>query len=84
MDNKDNFHFHPNLQFDESENYLYYPTWEGIKLISLKTSQLIKILGKKEKLRFISICLFQGESLKNKSGIITEAKKLNEENINIA
>ena len=72
----------PNLQFDESENYLYYPTWEGIKLINLKTSQLIKILGKKEKLRFISICLFQGESLKNKSGIITEAKKLNEENIN--
>ena len=25
----------PNLQFDESENYLYYPTWEGIKLINL-------------------------------------------------
>ena len=72
----------PNIQFDESENYIYYPTWEGIKLINLKTSQLIKILGKKEKLRFISICLFQGESLKNKTGIITESKMFNEENIN--
>ena len=72
----------PNIQFDESENYIYYPTMEGIKLICLKTKELIKIIGKKEKLRFISICLFQGESLKNKSGIITEIKMNNEENIN--
>ena len=72
----------PNIQFDESENYIYYPTREGIKLIFLKTKELIKIIGKKEKLRFISICLFQGESLKNKSGIITEKKFGNEENIN--
>ena len=72
----------PNIQFDESENYIYYPTLEGIKLICLKTKELIKIIGKKEKLRFISICLFQGESLKNKSGIITEIKMHNEENIN--
>ena len=71
----------PNIQFDESEKFLYYPTWEGIKLINIKTKELIKIIGKKEKLRFISICLFQGESLRNKSGIITE-KKLGEENIN--
>ena len=48
----------------------------------MKTKELIKIIGKKEKLRFISICLFQGESLKNKSGIITEKKFGNEENIN--
>ena len=72
----------PNIQFDESEKYIYYPSWEGIKLINIKTSELIKIIGKKEKLRFISICLFQGESLRNKSGIITEKKMQNEENIN--
>ena len=72
----------PNVQFDESEKYLYYPCWEGIKLINLKTKELIKILGKKEKLRFISICLFQGESLRNKTGIITESKMRNEDNIN--
>ena len=72
----------PNIQFDESEKYIYYPTWEGIKLINFKTSELIKIVGKKEKLRFISVCLFQGESLRNKSGIITQRKMQNEENIN--
>ena len=74
----------PNIQFDESETYIYYPSFEGIKLINIKTSQLIKIVGKKEKLRFINICLFQGESLKNKSGIITESKtlSLNNQNIN--
>ena len=72
----------PNIQFDESENYIYYPSFEGIKLIKIKTQELIKIIGKKEKLRFISLCLFQGESLKNKSGIITQIKKNNEENIN--
>ena len=72
----------PNIQFDESENYIYYPSSDGIKLIYLKTKEVIKIIGKKEKLRFISICLFQGESLKNKSGIITEIKMHNEENIN--
>ena len=74
--------YQPNIQFDDSEKYLYYPCWEGIKLINLKTNELIKILGKKEKLRFISICLFQGESLRNKSGIITESKMRNEDNIN--
>ena len=72
----------PNIQFDESENYIYYPSYEGIKLIKIKTQELIKVIGKKEKLRFISLCLFQGESLKNKSGIITEIKMRNEENIN--
>ena len=74
--------YQPNIQFDESEKYLYYPCWEGIKLINLKTKEIIKILGKKEKLRFISICLFQGESLRNKTGIITESKMRNEDNIN--
>ena len=74
--------YQPNVQFDESEKYLYYPCWEGIKLINLKTKEIIKILGKKEKLRFISICLFQGESLRNKTGIITESKMRNEDNIN--
>ena len=74
--------YQPNIQFDESEKYLYYPCWEGIKLVNLKKKEVIKILGKKEKLRFISICLFQGESLRNKTGIITESKMKNEDNIN--
>ena len=74
--------YQPNVQFDESEKYLYYPCWEGIKLVNMKTKELVKILGKKEKLRFISICLYQGESQRNKTGIITETKMRNEDNIN--
>jgi len=74
--------YQPNIQFDESEKYLYYPCREGIKLVNIENKEIVKILGKKEKLRFISICLFQGESQRNKTGIITETKMRNEDNIN--
>ena len=65
--------YQPNIQFDESEKYIYYPSKEGIKLLQLlnnNKTDLIYIIGKKEKLRFINICLFQGESLKNKNSLI--------------
>ena len=65
----------PNIQFDESNNYIYYPTPIGIKLIELKSNKLITILGKKENERFININLFQGKSLKNNSGIIGQGGK---------
>ena len=65
----------PNIQFDESNNYIYYPTPIGIKLIELKSNKLITILGKKENDRFININLFQGKSLKNNSGIIGQGGK---------
>ena len=65
----------PNIQFDETSNYIYYPSPIGIKLIELKTNKLITILGKKENERFLHICLFQGKSLKNNSGIIGSGGK---------
>ena len=65
----------PNIQFDETNNFIYYPTSIGIKLIELKSNKLITILGKKENERFININLFQGKSLKNNSGIIGQGGK---------
>ena len=65
--------YQPNIQFDESEKYIYFPTKGGIKLLQLlnnNKTNLLYIIGKKEKLRFINICLFQGESLKNKNSLI--------------
>jgi peptidylprolyl isomerase domain and WD repeat-containing protein 1 len=59
-----------NIQFDETSSYVYLPTPIGIKLIELSTQKTIAIIGKKETLRFMYLCLFQGRSLKNNSGII--------------
>ena len=59
-----------NVQFDETSQYIYYPSPIGIKLIELETNKIVCILGKKETERFLYISLFQGKSLKNNSGII--------------
>lgn len=59
-----------NINFDETGQYLYYPSAQGIKLIEIETQRLLAILGKKEEIRFLYISLFQGKSLKNNSGII--------------
>jgi peptidylprolyl isomerase domain and WD repeat-containing protein 1 len=53
-----------NIQFDETNNYIFYPTLIGIKLIELHTNRLVKILGKKELERFLTISLFQGKALR--------------------
>jgi len=55
-----------NIQFDETNHYIFYPTLVGIKLIELHTNRLVKILGKKESERFLTISLFQGKALRVK------------------
>lgn len=52
-----------NLQFDETGEYIYYPSILGIKMIELHTDKLVRILGKNENAeRFLLINLFQGKS----------------------
>jgi peptidylprolyl isomerase domain and WD repeat-containing protein 1 len=54
-----------NIQFDETNHYIFYSTILGIKLIELHSNKLIKILGKNESAeRFLSINLFQGKALR--------------------
>jgi peptidylprolyl isomerase domain and WD repeat-containing protein 1 len=56
-----------NIQFDETNNYIFYSSILGIKLIDLKSERLIKILGKPESSeRFLSLNIFQGKSLRVK------------------
>lgn len=54
-----------NIQFDETNNYIFYSSILGIKFIEIKTDRLIKILGKAESSeRFLTLNLFQGKSLR--------------------
>jgi len=53
-----------NVIFDESGNFILYPTLLGIKLVNLVTNKLIRIIGKIESTeRFLAISLYQGKSL---------------------
>lgn len=48
-----------NILFDESGNFLLFPTMLGVKIINLHTNRLAKIIGKTENLRILRIALFQ-------------------------
>jgi peptidylprolyl isomerase domain and WD repeat-containing protein 1 len=51
----------PNAIFDESGNFLLYPTLLGIKMVNVVSNALVKILGKVENTeRFLRVALFQG------------------------
>lgn len=59
-----------NVQFDETNQYIFYSTILGVKLIDLHSNQLVKILGKNETTeRFLTINLFQGSAQKVRRGI---------------
>lgn len=59
----------PTILFDESSNFLLFPTMYGIKIINLITNKVSCIIGEHENERFIHIALYQG--LWKKSGEIT-------------
>ena len=48
------------IMFDESSNFLIYPTMLGVKIINLTTNRCARILGKSENARFLNLGLFQG------------------------
>lgn len=58
----------PHLDFDESEEFLIYPSFRGIKIYSLSRKCIENILGKKEHERFIKVYLYQGRVMRNPSG----------------
>lgn len=49
-----------NVIFDETGNYILYPSLFGIKVVHLGTNSLRAILGKDEAMRFLQLNLFQG------------------------
>ncbi|CEH19448.1 peptidyl-prolyl cis-trans isomerase [Ceraceosorus bombacis] len=46
--------------FDESGNFLIYPSMLGIKVVNILSNDVVMILGKDETMRFTNIALFQG------------------------
>lgn len=56
------------LDFDDSSTILIYSTYVGIKLISLETNKILRLLGKHETERFTQIALFAGKPMKNMAG----------------
>ncbi|KAJ9519185.1 hypothetical protein QJQ45_007742 [Haematococcus lacustris] len=57
----------PNAVFDDSGNFLIYPSLLGIKVVNLVTNQCCKVLGKVENTeRFLRVALYQGKKNKLK------------------
>ena len=46
--------------FDESGNFLIYPSMLGIKVLNIRTNKVVRLLGKNEHVRFMSVGLYQG------------------------
>ena len=53
-----------NMVFDESSNFLLYPTVIGVKVVNIVTNRMVKLIGKPENLRFLQLALFQGKARK--------------------
>lgn len=56
-----------NITFDESGYFLLYATLFGIKVINIHTNRCVRIIGKNENVRFLSLALYQGKPNKGKA-----------------
>eukprot|EP00397_Hematodinium_sp_SG-2012_P037438 GEMP01040579.1.p1 GENE.GEMP01040579.1~~GEMP01040579.1.p1 ORF type:complete len:614 (+),score=127.20 GEMP01040579.1:270-1844(+) len=55
------------LDFDDTSSYLVYPSPIGIKVVSLVSNEVARVLGKVEHTeRFLGVYLFQGKAQKKK------------------
>ena len=53
---------HPGAIFDETGNFLLYPTLIGIKVLNIQTNLVVRVLGKVESNeRFMALAIFQGK-----------------------
>ncbi|CAG8504844.1 42642_t:CDS:10 [Gigaspora margarita] len=60
-----------NAVFDESGNFVIYPTLLGIKVVNLTTNKVVRLIGKTEPHRFLNMALYQGAP--RKKAIVTLA-----------
>lgn len=61
-----------NAIFDESGNFIIYPTLLGIKVLNIHTNKVVRLVGKMENQRFMNISLYQGAP--KKKNVITMVK----------
>mmetsp|Transcript_59589 Transcript_59589/g.143909 ORF Transcript_59589/g.143909 Transcript_59589/m.143909 type:complete len:625 (-) Transcript_59589:29-1903(-) len=58
--------------FDESCNFLIYPSMVGIKIVNIHTNKLVRVLGKVEQTeRFLGVAVFQPKPQKKKVELST-------------
>lgn len=62
------FLFNPNIEFDESEEFVIYASFHGIKFYSLTNKCVERVIGKKEAERYVRVSLFQGRMMRNPNG----------------
>jgi peptidylprolyl isomerase domain and WD repeat-containing protein 1 len=55
--------------FDESGHFILYGSVLGIKVINTLTNRVVKVFGKDENIRALSLCLYQGQP--QKKGVVT-------------
>lgn len=60
-----------NIIFDESGHFLIYGSYLGIKVLNTYTNQVVKVYGKEEGFRPLSLALYQGQP--QKKGVTTVA-----------
>jgi peptidylprolyl isomerase domain and WD repeat-containing protein 1 len=67
-----------NVIFDESGNFILYPTLLGIKIINIKTNKVEYLLGKVENTeRFIHLALFQEKiKVSKKNSAVSQDSRL--------
>jgi peptidylprolyl isomerase domain and WD repeat-containing protein 1 len=53
-----------NAQFDETGSFLLYPSLFGIKVVSVFSGSLVRIIGQGENLRFLNVALYQNDPVK--------------------
>ncbi|KAK9897692.1 hypothetical protein P389DRAFT_60626 [Cystobasidium minutum MCA 4210] len=53
-----------NAAWDETGNFILYPSLVGIKVVNIITNKVVRILGKDENHRFLNLALYQGQSTK--------------------
>ncbi|KAK9463646.1 uncharacterized protein V1516DRAFT_698232 [Lipomyces oligophaga] len=49
-----------NAIFDQSGNFVLYPTHLGIKVVNIVTNRCVRLLGSEDNVRFINLALYQG------------------------
>ncbi|KAH8114737.1 peptidyl-prolyl cis-trans isomerase [Phellopilus nigrolimitatus] len=53
-----------NAVWDESGNFVIYPTLHGIKVVNTVTNRVVRLLGRDETVRWINLSLYQGAPAK--------------------
>ncbi|EPQ54940.1 hypothetical protein GLOTRDRAFT_42869 [Gloeophyllum trabeum ATCC 11539] len=53
-----------NAVWDESGNFVLYPTLLGIKVVNVVTNRVVRLLGKDETVRWMNLTLYQGAPAK--------------------